>query len=186
MLCFELHGHQIRISFGFFFLICIVSMFNEIDFVLKLYFALTLHELGHIAAIKICGGKISKIVFSAIGINIKAQLYGDINNSKRLFVAAAGPLANAAAFFVFAPYNSDISKICIAIALYSLIPLEGFDGGDILDIFINVTDYIKTAVFIIYTVAFIAILSVSNMLNFSVIVIILYIVLLSLISDESV
>lgn len=154
-------------------------------FLLEIAVALLVHELGHIAAIKICKGKFLQIKFSSTGIGVKAKLCADCDNTNKLFVAAMGPAANLSAFFAFYPYSRNIAKLCIALAVYSLIPLEGFDGGDILSAFFCLSRKAKAAIFFAYLIAMIAFLSLSNLMDFTFVLVFLYLILLLLIGDET-
>ncbi len=166
-------------------MICAVSMHSGICFLMEILLALTIHELGHIAAIKILKGKLTQIIFSGVGINIKAEFCADNDNIERLFVALAGPFANLTAFFAFFAIDRNVSRLCMAFALYSLIPIEGFDGRDIIGAFFKFGDKAELFVVILYFSGLIALLSAMNMLNLMGLSVLLYLILLTLASDET-
>lgn len=89
------------------------------------------HELGHWLAIRLCGGRVSRLQLSAVGAQM--QVVGVLSYPAELCCALAGPAVNlllgyAAAqvgWLVFAGMN-------LAQGLFNLLPIGVLDGGRIL------------------------------------------------------
>lgn len=89
------------------------------------------HEVGHWLAIRLCGGRVSRLRLSAVGAQM--QLVGTLSYPAELCCALAGPAANfvlgySAAqlgWLVFAGMN-------LAQGLFNLLPIGALDGGRIL------------------------------------------------------
>ena len=92
------------------------------------------HELSHLAAAKICGGRVESVSFTAFGISLgfsPPKTYGE-----EIFVAAAGPCAS----FLFAAlgharggaFGAEVFVFSLFLGLMNLIPLASFDGNRII------------------------------------------------------
>ena len=96
--------------------------------------AAIIHELGHIAAIELCGAKISGIRTEALGLRI--DYYGILNRRKRIIIALAGPAAGVLyAFTSFYVSNHTFilsCKISAWLTAFNVMPILPLDGGRIL------------------------------------------------------
>ena len=92
------------------------------------------HELSHLSAAKMCGGKVERISLTAFGISLgfsPPKTYGE-----EIFVAAAGPAAS----FLFAAlgrarggaFGAEVFVFSLFLGLMNLIPLASFDGNRII------------------------------------------------------
>ena len=92
------------------------------------------HELSHLAAAKIHGGKVRSVSLTAFGISLgfsPPKTYGE-----EIFVAAAGPAAS----FLFAvlgharggAFGGEVFVFSLFLGLMNLIPLASFDGSRII------------------------------------------------------
>jgi len=107
-----------------------ISLFSLIPF-----FASLFHELGHIAAMSVCGEKISNITILPFGIDIK-RTSNFLSYKNDIFINSAGIITNLilcllairfpktkeSLFFI----QSNILLICI-----NILPIRILDGGQI-------------------------------------------------------
>lgn len=93
------------------------------------------HELSHLAAAKICGGRTQSLRVTAFGISLgfsPPKTYGE-----EIFVAAAGPAAS----FAFAligklrggAFGGEAFVFSLFLGLINLIPIASFDGSRIIN-----------------------------------------------------
>ncbi len=99
--------------------------------------SVTIHELGHIVAVWLSGGKIRKINFTFFG----AEIYygGSMSYVNDIVIGAAGPLTNmcvaimVAAAPDFKYFDSELfSGFNLFYAIVNLVPVSVTDGGRIL------------------------------------------------------
>ena len=92
------------------------------------------HELAHLAAAKMCGGKVESISLTAFGISLgfsAPKAYGE-----EIFTAAAGPLASFALAALGrvrgGAFGGEVFVFSLFLGLLNLLPLASFDGSRIL------------------------------------------------------
>ena len=94
--------------------------------------AAAIHEFGHIAAIKLCGGRFHGIRLTFSGAEIDAALYG-LSRWKRAIVYAAGALMNVISGLIGLWLGSgDFFGVSMALAAVNLLPVKMLDGGCVL------------------------------------------------------
>ena len=101
-------------------------------------FAAFLHELGHIAASKVLSINLSCIKLDVLGarLNTTGELY---SYPSMIALCAAGPAVNLLCFALAYPFAdsfawlTEFSNSSLSLCLLNLIPIEGFDGGRILN-----------------------------------------------------
>ena len=86
------------------------------------------HELGHTAAVMLCGGKIHSISLGSGGARIEA---GALSRERAVFCALAGPLGS---FSILILSESFPEAACCGLVqgLYNFLPIYPLDGGRIL------------------------------------------------------
>ena len=105
--------------------------------------AIGLHGAGHRIAAGLCGVKLGRIVSSATGLCWQTDRTGFCSYGKEALVALGGPLGNLlgnALLILCMPLfpASDRSawsmlfSSSLFLAIWNLLPIEGFDGGRIL------------------------------------------------------
>jgi len=111
-------------------------MLDSEGIALHAFFAALLHELGHITAIKICGGKINRLKIAVGGAEIVSNL-GVLGYKRELIVCLAGPavsigvavISALTAMFFENEHMYVFSGINMALGVFNLIPVPVFDGG---------------------------------------------------------
>lgn len=91
-----------------------------------------LHELSHIAVLKICGGRLVRFYQRGFGLQIRYSSAG-LPVFSQIAVSAAGPAANlfvAAAAIALGGYR--LAAVNAVLAVFNLLPVGGLDGGEIL------------------------------------------------------
>lgn len=90
--------------------------------------AAVIHELGHLLAIRLCGGTVKQIVLSASGVVIQQGTV--LCRWKSLCISAAGPLAGLLAAICFALFgNAEIVGANLILSCLNLLPILPLDGG---------------------------------------------------------
>lgn len=94
---------------------------------MNFYAVCIIHELGHLLAIGITGGKIKSVVFSGTGVVITPEK----NSPHELFVMLSGPCANLAVFVICSIIGiGQIFRLLnLGTAFYNLLPYRQLDGG---------------------------------------------------------
>lgn len=92
-------------------------------------FAAALHESGHIAAIRLCGGRLQKIRLTLSGAEIDAALW-QLGRGQRAFVYSAGALMNliTGALGLWLGLNG-FAAASFALGIVNLLPVRMLDGG---------------------------------------------------------
>ncbi len=116
---------RIEITLAFAAMICILAW---LDFCVCLIFLLCIivHELGHLAAMKLLKIPCGFIRIGIAGARIEAAFpdYG-----KELLCALAGPLFGAAFALLFAHLMPKAAVISFMLSLINLLPVHPLDGG---------------------------------------------------------
>lgn len=111
-----------------------------------------IHELGHLVAVRLFGGKVEKIYFECTGIKIEYKLARD-SYMRALVIAFAGPVAGAVLTFVSAYMHLPlIAGVSIVLTLFNLLPAAVMDGGRMLYAFTAYnagTEFAEKLVFIV-------------------------------------
>lgn len=127
-------GVHFRLTFGFlsvWALLLLQSTFSETA--AMAFVCCALHELGHIAAMKLFGIHIRGLTLYSGGARLKSDSLALCGTLREISVLAAGPLVNlllgaAGCFFG----NRLFAGINISLLLFNLLPLSSLDGGRIL------------------------------------------------------
>ena len=90
--------------------------------------AATFHELFHILAVRLCGGKLGALTIGDRGAVLQT---GDLSSGKSLLCSLAGPLGS----FLLVIFLRQIPRIAICAliqGIYNLLPIYPLDGGRVL------------------------------------------------------
>ena len=128
-------SHGVNITFGFILLLAAVTLLSGFRLTLVILTAAGVHELGHLAAIWLCGGKVEGVRLGACGAEI--VLSGRFSYLRDALIALSGPLAGGLCVFFAAALGSlwpcaFLRELCAVSALYTvfnLFPLGSMDGG---------------------------------------------------------
>ena len=109
---------------------------------MNFYAVCIIHELGHLFAVCITGGKIRSVVFSGTGVVITPEK----NSPHELFVMLSGPCANLVVFIIFniIGIGQIFRLLNLGTAFYNLLPYRQLDGGAGLALLTDGSPYERT------------------------------------------
>lgn len=133
MLELNLSGYRIYISFSFFAILAFVFCMENYLFTVSTLIACILHELGHLAVLRMYGIKSSAILLYSGGMKIKYERTSVLSVKQDIIVLLAGITVN----FIIASISFVIDEniFCVSnlmICVYNLLPFKYFDGGQII------------------------------------------------------
>jgi len=160
---------KIRINIICLFLILLFASINFSFYMLILLSCIFIHEMGHVALIKINRLKISGVEILPFGINISTDKRLTAYKTD-IIIALSGPFANiicAAVIFAIiklSGYNSVLFFSFLTNILYAainLFPVKSLDGGRALEIILKIyiPENISYIIFSVISSIFLAILS---------------------------
>lgn len=167
---FELFGCEIYISVPFAAFVALLFLTDKTGMMSVTASALVIHELGHIAAMKLLGSMPERIELKPAVVHI-VKPKDLMSYKKEIAVLAAGPLAGAAAaalsaaLYFFAGQSDILLGLCtsnIALTLFNMLPISELDGGKILEYVLSMklcagsAKRISAAVSYVFTAALIA------------------------------
>lgn len=124
---------RIRIDFSFLSMVAVLGWLNG-KICLCFLISVCVHELGHILALTITGGKIGSIRFTCMGAEILAR---QIGSTRKLLCSLSGPAAGLALSMVFMTAFPELAIISLCLSVFNLLPLYPLDGGVILFILLH-------------------------------------------------
>lgn len=132
---FRLFGSEIYLSFLFAALITIMLATDKTGFVLPTFFAVFMHECGHLFAMWILGCAPKKIKLIPASVQITNAAFTGYKND--FLIAVSGPIVNFILFLALY-YNYSLFEnrfvgyfglINLVLGLFNLLPVKGLDGG---------------------------------------------------------
>lgn len=147
---------KIKVGFSFLLFNALLFMFRDSRLIFGFYAACAVHELGHIAAIRLTGGEVRGIELSCFGIRITASPSAKVSSG--IFILFSGPAVNLILYAVltFAGLNGYTSGFCLAEGIFNLLPFGFLDGGAVLDMLVEGHEYectLKRVIIILRVVA---------------------------------
>ncbi len=109
-------------------LLALALLLLPLKWIIGVLLAATIHELGHYAALRLCGVEVSAVT---VGVSGAKMGIGEMSRKQELFCALAGPVAG----FMLLPLRYFIPRtsFCALIhSLYNLLPIYPLDGGRVL------------------------------------------------------
>lgn len=124
---------RIRIRFTFLLFNAVLFIFRDAGLIFEFYAVCLLHELGHLAALKLTGGELRMVELSGIGIRITASPAADIKRGAAVLLS--GPAVNLLmyALLSFSGNSGRLAELSLAAGLFNLLPFSSLDGGALLD-----------------------------------------------------
>jgi stage IV sporulation protein FB len=173
---FYVNKAKIRIEYSFLLMIAFSVLLKSSNIAFVLLFS-SLHEIGHLIALLVFGGRAKEINISFYGIGLKYDY--SFSFLKELVLFSAGIIVNLILCLLNINRNINLS-----LALINMLPLYPLDGGRILKLILNKLFYLNVSDYIFKTVSFIvlALLVIYSIYakNYSLILIIIYIIIFSL------
>lgn len=117
------------ISPAFVAFLCAYFYFDPAQTFFLFLLAATLHESGHLLALRCMHAQIHKISLQLSGAVICTQ---SLPYSREFLAAAAGPAVNALCTGVFLHHNPRFALINLLLLFYNLLPFYPMDGGRML------------------------------------------------------
>ena len=132
-----------RIHFSFFVFNALIFLMRSSSLILSFYGVCLLHESGHLAALKLTGGRISSVDISGAGAVINTRKGGIATAKNRLIVLLAGPAANIFAYLMLSLFgcHGKFPQLSLIAAVYNMLPYHSLDGGAIVSLFSVGTAY---------------------------------------------
>lgn len=110
---------------GLVILLCLLAYAASLKTALAFLLAAVFHELGHILAIRICGGRLQALAVGSCGAILSVA---DLSPAQELFCALLGPLFS----FLLLPFGKFFPRLALfglAQGIYNLLPVYPMDGG---------------------------------------------------------
>lgn len=128
---------KIRVDFSFLVFNALLFMFRDSRLIAGFYIACIVHELGHIAVIRLTGGTVRSMKLSCFGIGITASPSQDIRTG--IMILLGGPLADLLLYALLKAWGVSgwTAMFCLAEGLFNLLPFSSLDGGAVLDLLIS-------------------------------------------------
>jgi len=131
---FQFGGFTVFFDFSFFAALGVfLSLENSGRDVGHIFFALLLHELGHLAAAAAVHIPMDKMCFSCFGIELaRSKGLSSARWWEEAFVYLAGPLVNlgcATGFLCLPERFTAAAAVHLVLGLFQLLPIGALDGG---------------------------------------------------------
>lgn len=130
---------RVIIEPGFYLILAAAVAMFGVEYAVLVLLAALLHEGGHIAAIRLTGGRITEMRAGAGGFRI-TTLPGT-TYPKEIAAAAAGPLVSLVAALLFAhgqrEWTMFFSGVNLVFFLANMIPVSYLDGGKVFYLFMS-------------------------------------------------
>lgn len=124
---------RIRIRFSFLCFNALLFCLCDGKMIASFYAVCLLHELGHIAALRLTGGELRSVELSCFGIRMTAAPAADVKRGAAVLLS--GPAANLLLYAVLTLTGKcpETASLSLAAGLFNLLPLSSLDGGALLD-----------------------------------------------------
>ena len=126
---FSVFGIELEISFLFFVIVALGFLVDNQNILYLLLFS-AFHEMGHIAALYLLGGKVDKITVSYYGIGMSHS--SNLSVIKEIIFLMSGVLLNY--FFALIGIQREIN---LALGIINSLPVYPLDAGRITKLFLD-------------------------------------------------
>lgn len=131
------------LSPGALLVLSLIYFFGGVSSLGAVLLSAAVHELGHAAAIKLCGGRVKRLRFDSSGLCMTGA--GTYSAAGEIFILLAGPVAGLVLAFACSRLGSDCANdfllrtagISLALTIYNMLPALPLDGGSVLSIFLS-------------------------------------------------
>lgn len=135
MIRFDVFGFELSVTFGFLFVISLLSLIDSPSLGFIAAASCVIHELGHCFAAVILGVRIKGVKFWAGGIKmVREERILSLGND--FIILLSGPVFNfvfAALYGVCSMYS--VAAVNLALGIFNLLPYRSLDGGCIIRAF---------------------------------------------------
>ena len=195
----KLFGTKIYLSFFFCAVFTIMLATDKTGFILPTFFAVIMHEIGHLFAMWVLDCQPKQIDITPASLKIVSGFSKQYKND--ILIAAFGPCVNYVLFFtLYFNYLAFENKLTLYYALLNLIvglfnslPVSGLDGGTVLCSILAKKYDISRALLTVKIVSLIIatliiaigiVLTVKGNLNISIYIIGIYLLIMGLIAKN--
>ena len=126
---FKIFGIYISVSWLFLSMICFAIFSGKTLAFLLCFFALILHELGHILMVYFLHEKINIFYILPFGFCCRLKNQSKISKDKMIKILLAGPLASLIVSGLFLFWTRDFSLVNFVVGIFNLLPFGMLDGG---------------------------------------------------------
>lgn len=123
---FKINDCDIIIDYSFILVLSFSALFNAKDVAYMLLYC-AIHELSHLTALVIVGGRADELKFSFYGLALKYS--SRLSRTKEIIVLICGPFANLILYILFR------DELNLILFFLNIMPVYPLDGGRILDLF---------------------------------------------------
>lgn len=110
---------------GFFPVLALMLLLFPLRFLVGVLLAALIHELGHLLALKIAGGRVLSIRLRSFGARIEAA---PMSPGRTALCALAGPSAGALTIFAYKTFP-ELALAGLVQTVFNLLPVYPLDGG---------------------------------------------------------
>ena len=110
---------------GFFPVLALMLLLFPLRFLVGVLLAALIHELGHLLALKIAGGRVLSIRLRSFGARIEAA---PMSPGRSALCALAGPAAGALTIFAYKTFP-ELALAGLVQTVFNLLPVYPLDGG---------------------------------------------------------
>lgn len=181
---FSIRNIQISVSVYFAAVITFALLFAPNGSALPALLCCILHEIGHMTAIYLSGGRVQKISLGAYGMRIDSIRTLKISPKKEIIISLSGPFVNLILLTAgIILKNPIIMRINLVLCIFNLLPAGSTDGynaiKNVLSLFFSeqkVKDVLKiiSTSFLIIVYVFGIILFIKTKYNFTLLAVAVY------------
>lgn len=129
---------RVYVSPGFFLLAALGALWPGERLWPAVFLACLCHEGAHLAALRLCGGRLHALRLSLRGADIQTET-GRMGYGRELLCVLAGPGVNVLGAAMLARAGEEwylLSGAFLAAGVFNLLPLPGLDGGRVVRLLI--------------------------------------------------
>lgn len=124
---------RVEVSGGFLLVLALLYYMDDQGLLFPALAACALHELGHLAAIYLLGGRVVRLSLSCVGAEMRLSDRQAMGHGGEVLAALAGPAAGLLAAWPMARMGTDWGWCCaglsVVLSLFNLLPVSRLDGG---------------------------------------------------------